>query len=183
MVHFGAMLVAASVLMADPQFEAAGKQIKVLEPLIGQWFWDEWTAPQDYPSIKVTKGEKLKRIQSFEWDLANSLVVWEVRLEGVGKRIVVAKSLSGWDPVSGKIVGMGFWAGPFGTWYSGRHEWSANGNSLTWKGKGSKDKDASEMEQHFAFEGKDVMIIKTVSDLTNGQPSEDVGPVQLTRVK
>ena len=62
-----AVVVAASAVMADPQFDAATEQIKVLKPLIGDWFWDEWTAPQDYDSLEAKEGDKFKRIRSYEF--------------------------------------------------------------------------------------------------------------------
>ena len=134
--------------------------------------WDEWTAPRDYADLGVKTGDKFKRIRSYEWDLVKSIIVGEVRLENAaGKRIVVAKSVSGWDAGSGMIVGMNFWAGPFGTWYAGRHEWSKKGNTLTLKTTGSKDTDQSSTELDLILEGKDVMIVKTKLNTVNGKKS------------
>jgi hypothetical protein len=184
MLSVAAVVVAASAVMAEPQFEAAIEQMKVLEPLVGDWFWDEWTAPKDYPELGIEEGDKLKRVRSYKLDLLDSILVGEIRLEDTaGKRILVAKSLSGWDAVSGKIVGMSFWAGPFGTWYAGKLEWSAKGNTLTLKATGSQNKDKSTIERDLVFESEDVLIVKTRLNTVNGQPVEGGGQTRLERIK
>lgn len=168
----------------EPQFDAAREKVKVFAPLVGEWFWDEWTAPKDYANLDINKGDKFKRTRSYRMDLVSSVLVGEVVLANTaGKRLVVAKSLSGWDAASGKFIGMEFWAGPFGTWYAGKHEWTAEGNSFTMKTTGSLNKDTASMEIVFMPEGKDVLIAEIKKKIVSGRPAPTDGAERLTRLK
>lgn len=178
MMSLAALVVAATVVTAEPQieasepqFDAAREQIRALEPLVGEWYWDEFTAPQDIADINAKKGDKFKRIRTFKLDLVSSILVADVVIENAaGRRQVVAKSISGWDAASEKLVGMSFWAGPLAEWYAGKLEWSAAGNTVTLKATGSLNKDKALMRQDLILEGDDTLIIKTLRSTLNGKP-------------
>jgi hypothetical protein len=138
---FAACLALAVILCAVGMSGAEDKapvgnyeHLKKLEPLIGTWT-AEWDAPEDRPTTKIKKGDKLTLTVTYKWDVKkNAILKHDTIGEPGSDPFWESTMLIGWDTANKRIVSFAFEStGGHGV----THDWEIQGDKVTFKGEGS----------------------------------------------